>query len=165
MAGETDVTVMSALVQGFVWATLVGFLYVIWLNNRSVSSFPTFDWSHHIRLILKPLDILWIAAGVSLIAMFLVTILPPLAQRASRAVANCSPTAQNLALPDADSSAGVSCGATLATQSDGSTNPCADSAVADAKRDTPSNPAASPAAQAHLNPKSSPGKCPNPVGN
>jgi len=84
------VSVMNALVQSLVWATLAGFLYVLWINKHETSPMRVFEQTRHLRRVTTTLQTLWIVIGLGLILSVFLLSLPPLARAAGTATPPCA---------------------------------------------------------------------------
>jgi hypothetical protein len=82
-------SVMTAFVQAFVWATIVGFLYISWVNNQVDSPITVFERSRKVTQVLQPLQSLWIAIGLCLIIALVLPALFPLLQIENNVSTSC----------------------------------------------------------------------------
>ncbi len=90
MIGEVNVSVMNGFVQTLVWATMIGFVYLLWLNKQTTSPLRVFEQTRHLKRVLNSLQNIWIVVVLSVIVSAFLVSLPPLAQVASRATPLCA---------------------------------------------------------------------------
>jgi beta-lactamase regulating signal transducer with metallopeptidase domain len=103
-------SVMTAFVQAFVWATIVGFLYISWVNNQVDSPIAVFERSYNVTRILQPLQSLWIVIGLCLIIALVLPALFPLLQTENNVSTSCiTAPPQVLASIQADYSTAMVC--------------------------------------------------------
>jgi len=104
------VTIANALVQTFVWAALLGFLYLTWEHRQTAAIHQPFDLAFHLRRLLRGLESLWVVVCIVWIIVILALILPPLFQSAAQATGNCATAPQQaLSIPDTDASTSQMC--------------------------------------------------------
>lgn len=116
-------TVMTAFVQAFVWATIVGFLYISWVNSQVDSPFAVFEHSNNLRQVLRPLQNIWIVIGICLIIALVLPALPPLLQAESNVPTSCiTVPPQVLATIQTDYPTAMVCSESAPTNLDGTTH-------------------------------------------
>ncbi len=87
------VPAVHGVIQALAWITVVGLVYVAWLQTRPLASGFDFGLSHHAQQIVRTLQTLWVLLAFSLI-LTLLFFAYPLANQANASSARpvCSET-------------------------------------------------------------------------